>query len=207
MLFEEIFVSHPQGKMKGIPAITTSMLENPVCAARAKNPDSICAKCYAHKGLMCYKNARSAYGRNTRLLSSHDLQAHEIPTINSVICRFETHGDLCNVTHAKNYLRIAYNNPWCTFALWTKNPAFLDKAIADLGKPANLICVYSSDKVNKVNQSYKKWWWIDKVFTVYDKDFVSENGVEINCGAKSCNTCRKCYNKADTEFFIREILK
>lgn len=29
----------------------------------------------------------------------------------------------------------------------------------------------------------------DKVFTVYDNDH------EINCGARSCSACQKCYHK------------
>ena len=33
-VIKQIFISHPLGKMKGIPTITTSMLCNPVCAQR-----------------------------------------------------------------------------------------------------------------------------------------------------------------------------
>jgi len=206
-VFNQVFVSSPCGKMQGIPAITTSMAENPVCKARSQNKDSICAHCYARKGLAMYKNARERYTENTKMLSSHDLESYETPVINNIIARFETHGDLVNVTHAKNYLRICYANPWCTFSIWTKNPAFMDKAIQEMGKPSNLICILSSEKVNAVHNNYKKWKWVDKVFTVYDKNFINENGIDINCGAKSCVTCRKCYTKTDSDFFIREVLK
>mgnify|MGYP002603753768 FL=1 len=145
-VIEQIFISHPQGKMNGIPTITTSMLCNPICEQRAKDETSVCAHCYAKRGLAIYPAARNRYAENTKILSSHDLEVYELPVLNSRIARFESHGDLVNVTHAKNYIRIARANPWCTIALWTKNAAFMDKAIKELGKPDNLICVYSSDR-------------------------------------------------------------
>lgn len=203
----QIFISHPQGKMNGIPTITTSMMCNPICAGRAKCPDSICSHCYAEKGLKVYKAARERYAENTELLSSHDLEPYEIPVVNSAIARFESHGDLVNVTHAKNYIRIAQHNPWCSFTIWTKNAAFLDKAIHALSKPDNMICVLSSDQLNQPTQLFKRYVWVDKVFTVYDKQTIQRDHICINCGAKSCLTCRKCYTKSNKEFYINEVLK
>lgn len=202
----QVFVSHPHGKMEGIPTITTSMMCNPICAKRAQDKTSICAHCYAQRGLKIYKAARDRYAENTEQLSSHDLMDYEIPTINSRIARFESHGDLVNVTHAKNYLRICVKNPWCTFAIWTKNASFMDAAIQELGKPDNLVCVLSSDHLNQVTQEYTKYPWVDKVFTVFDKPFIKEHDVQINCGAKHCLSCHKCYEH-NGEFFINEVLK
>lgn len=203
----QVFISHLRGKMDGIPAITTSMMCNPICAGRAKVPGSVCAHCYAGRGLKIYKKARERYAENTELLSSHDLEPYEIPVVNSAIARFESHGDLVNITHARNYLHIAKANPWCTFAIWTKNPGYLDKAIQQCGKPDNLICVLSSEKLNEPTQLCKRFSWVDKVFTVYDKDAVAQGKAIINCGAKSCLTCRKCYSKNNHEFYINETLK
>ena len=106
-VIEQIFISHPQGKMNGIPTITTSMLCNPICEQRAKDETSVCAHCYAKRGLAIYPAARNRYAENTKILSSHDLEVYELPVLNSSIARFESHGDLVNVTHAKNYIRIA----------------------------------------------------------------------------------------------------
>lgn len=203
----QVFVSKPSGKMSGIPTITTSMLCNPICAKRSQNESSVCSHCYAKRGLAIYPAARVRYEENTLQLSGHDLQQFEIPYINSTIARFESHGDLINVTHAKNYIRIANANPWCTFAIWTKNAGFLNFAIRELGKPENLICILSSDTLNTPTESYKRFPWVDKVFTVYDKQYLQNESVSINCGAKSCLTCRKCYTKSDPDFFINEILK
>ena len=46
-----------------------------------------------------------------------------------------------------------------------------------------------------------------KDITVYDKKHAEENNVEINCGAKSCVTCRNCYDRPDFYTDIREALK
>lgn len=45
--------------------------------------------------------------------------------------------------------------------------------------------------------------YTDKVFTVYTKDFIKENMVDINCGGKHCLTCQLCYRNNGT-FYIRE---
>lgn len=203
---KQVFVSHPLGKMKGIPTITTSALCNPLCKQRSENPDCICFYCYAKRGLKAYKHSRSRYAENTELLSSHLLKDEEIPHINSLIARFESHGDLVNTTHAKNYIKIAEANPWCTFALWTKNPEFMDKAIHECGKPSNLICVFSSSFLNAEQDLSYQYPWIDHVFSVFTPDFIEQNHININCGAKDCLSCRQCY-KTDTPFFIREKIK
>ena len=205
-VIRQIFISSPKGKMEGIPTITTSMMCNPICAKRAADKASVCAHCYAQRGLKTYPAARKRYEENTDILSSHDLETWEIPVLNSRIARFESHGDLVNVTHAKNYIRIAKANPWCSIAIWTKNASFLDKAIKELGKPDNLICVYSSDHLNRVSDDYRNYNWVDKVFTVYDKHFIQEHKIEINCGARDCLKCHKCYEHNDT-FFVNEVLK
>jgi hypothetical protein len=44
------------------------------------------------------------------------------------------------------------------------------------------------------------------VFTVYDKAYSKQHNVEINCGARNCLTCHKCYEHNDI-FFVNETLK
>ena len=48
--------------------------------------------------------------------------------------------------------------------------------------------------------------FIDKIFTVYDKNYINARDVNINCGAKSCLTCHKCYVRSKTKY-INEKLK
>ena len=55
-------------------------------------------------------------------------------------------------------------------------------------------------------QKYKDMGLKCKVFTVYDKKYLKENkDVVINCGARSCITCQKCYTSK--EEVINEIQK
>ena len=52
----------------------------------------------------------------------------------------------------------------------------------------------------------ERFWFVDHVFTVYDKKFIEENNIEINCGSRDCLGCQLCYH-GDTEFYINEKLK
>ena len=52
--------------------------------------------------------------------------------------------------------------------------------------------------------------FIDFVFTVYSASYALENNININCGAKHCLTCLKCYkgmNRNKSVIYINEILK
>ena len=201
-----VYVStHMTGKLLGVPAISTSVLANPICKARAAVPGSICAHCFAQSTVSRYEALRDHVDDNYKVLNARDLLPEELPVINSDICRLEAFGDLASVTQARNYIRIAERSPWCTFTLWTKNPEFMDQAIKALGKPANLICILSSFHLNRVDDA-SKYPWVDHVFTVYDAETIEREGVEINCGARSCRTCMQCY-KHGTAFHINEKLK
>lgn len=192
------------GKMLGVPSISTSVLSNPICEARSKIPGSICEHCFAQNTVSRYSALRDHLEDNYNVLNACDLDDHDIPIINSDICRLESFGDLASVTHAKNFIRIANKSPWCTFALWTKNPALMDHAIQALGKPGNMIIVLSSSHLNTVDTA--AYPWIDHIFTVYDSATIARDNIDINCGSRSCRTCMRCYKKG-TEFFINEKLK
>ena len=64
--------------------------------------------------------------------------------------------------------------------------------------------LYSSPCIN--DQADPGYDFSDKIFTVYDKDYISTHDVSINCGAKSCLTCHKCYVKSKIKY-INEKLK
>lgn len=69
------------------------------------------------------------------------------------------------------------------------------------GKPSNLILVESAPimdcEIEKSNE------YVDKTFTVYHK---KDDDAFINCGARSCLRCLRCYSK-ETETAVREALK
>lgn len=207
-LIEQAICNGHEGKMKGIPSLSTSVLLNERCYKNAQIDGSICQFCYAHK-LASYRDSLARkLERNTELLTKELINDNDVPFINAAYFRFEAFGDLNNSIQVRNYFTIARNNPHCNFALWTKNPQFIQEAMNDGAmKPDNLIVIYSSLFLNMKNRHItKKYPFIDKVFTVYDTETINRENIEINCGARSCATCLKCYRK--NEFVeIREKLK
>ena len=69
-----------------------------------------------------YKNLNACLERNTKILTGRILKEAEIPMINASFFRFESFGDLINVTQVINYFHICKKNKHVHFALWTKNP-------------------------------------------------------------------------------------
>ena len=193
------------GKMSGIPSISTSCLCNPICLKRMQDGNSICAHCFAYATLNRYKAAGQAMESNYHLLTESILPTDLLPIFaNVAIVRIESFGDVANKIQAINYLNIIKANPDVRFAWWSKNMAIIKSAIDEIGKPKNVVFVESSEKLNKAKIA--SFEFVDKVFTVYDEKAITENNVNINCGARCCATCRRCYNK-NTESVISEKLK
>ena len=189
------------GKMAGIPSISSSCLKNPICIQRMKDGNSVCAHCFAQATVSRYKGLGAAMESNYNLLTDSVLPLELLPRFCNVsIARIESFGDIANVTQAINYANICKVNPFVRFAWWTKNAAILKKAFDIVGKPDNVVIIESAPKLNTEIQPSNEY--IDKTFTVYtdaDADF-------INCGARCCATCRRCYS-FDTEKAIHEKLK
>lgn len=201
------------GKMEGIPSISTSVLDNPICQKRREQKNSICGKCFAASTAARYSSLAKNIKSNLELLTGEilplDMLPRFIPELAKIV-RFESFGDLANVNQAINYLNIARVNPDVRFAIWTKNIAILAKAVEMTGKPENIRIIYSAPIINQAIEAEKVkrgFPCVDAVFTVYDKKNVTENNVDINCGAKSCITCRNCYDRPDFYADIREQLK
>lgn len=193
------------GKMSGIPSISTSCLANPICLKRMLDGDSICSHCFAETTLNRYKDTGKAMLNNTYLLTESILPESMLPVfLNVLIVRIESFGDVANVTQAINYCNICRKNPLVTFAWWTKNVNIVSKAFDLVGKPDNVILVESSPKVNKEIKPSSKY--VDKTFTVFSKEYIIANNIDINCGSRCCATCRRCYSK-DTEKAVFEQLK
>lgn len=200
------------GKMQELSSISTSPLDNPICQKRSNKPGSICQKCYSIQMNNMYKNFKNMLAFNTTVLMSQIIPDEDMPILYSdtMYFRFEAFGDIATPIQVVNYFNMAKYNPHLKCALWTKNPWIIQEAIDkyEIEKPNNLQIIGSSWKINEpMEKYYKKYDFIDNIFTVYDKKFISENGVDVNCGAKSCASCGKCYNGTHTEYNIREQLK
>lgn len=194
------------GKMAGMMSLSTSCTCNPFCQEYSRDPKKICSHCYAQRQMKIYNNLELCLAKNTEILTSRVLKKEEIPLINATYFRFEAFGDIQSVIQVENYFNICKANPLVRFALWIKNPGIIENAIS-LGnkKPRNLQIVLSSHYINAV-ASKTRYGFVDKVFSVYDKNFARENGVVINCGTKHCLECGLCYRAGGPEY-INELLK
>lgn len=194
-------------KLAGIQSVSTSVLLNPICAKRRCN-GGVCANCYAARLTKCRKNLQPYLEQNAKILTDHLLEDWEIPQFTTVLGRFEAFGDVINVTHARNYLRIAKGNPFTHFAAWTKNPGIWLAAFhQEGGKPENMTFVLSSFTLNAPDPvpAYIAEY-VDHVFTVYDAEHYDFEGKPEECAALSCATCRKCYQRGGS-FHIAELLR
>lgn len=193
------------GKMEGMQSLSTSCLCNEYCKNRSHNQELVCSHCYAQRQMKMYKNLNVCLERNTEILTGRLLEEAEIPMINASFFRFESFGDLINKIQIINYFNICKKNKHVKFALWTKNPWIIEEAIeSGEKKPANLQIIYSSPCLNDpVDPGYD---FVDKIFTVFDKNYIKIHNIDINCGAKNCLLCNKCYRKSKVKY-INEKLK
>lgn len=196
------------GKLSGIPSISTSCRVNPHCLARIASGKAghVCHACFAKDTLGRYDDAERATEGNFVLLNSGLLPDEWIPRFSNVsIVRVESFGDLYSVTQARNYLRIVKANPRVTFAWWTKNGGLLDRALKIEGRPRNVVFIQSSEFIDRA--ASPRWYWVDHVFTVYQSEkSAAAHGVKINCGARRCATCRRCYTRRGA-LHVSELLK
>ena len=198
------------GKMKGKHSLSTSVLCNPICQARAKNGDSVCSHCYAAKMLSgIYKTSEPCFARNYDLLQK---PLKVVPKFSDgwKTFRFESLGDVASQIQVHNYMLIARANPNVVCTLWTKNLEIVKEVLKYERKPKNMIIIQSA---NRINHSVKpKYAFVDKVFTVYDSyETAEKNGKHINCEAKAkhlrCEDCNRCYDLNNKDVYINEILK
>lgn len=195
--------SNLTGKMFNIPSLSTSPMNNSNCIKNRKIKNSICSGCYAVTGCKMYSNLDKMLLKNSETLSKKQ-DFSEFKT-NTIYYRFESHGDLINSEHLDNLVRIAKNNPQTKFALWTKVYKITEKYFSIETKPKNLQVLYSSLMKNK-QLNINKFKYCDKIFTVYEKQYVKNNDIKINCGSKDCFGCGLCYNKNSIQY-ITELKK
>ena len=201
-----------EGKMQGLSSLSTSSLCNKHCVNKSKDSRTICSKCYANSLQSFRKSMKDSLKRNTEILTTEILPEEDLPYLFSEtgMFRFESFWDLNNEIQVVNYFNIAKANPHMACALWTKNPWIIENAMNhyNLTKPENLQIIGSSYFINQSMETYfKKFDFVDRIFTVYSKDYINENNVNITCGSRSCATCQKCYKGTHEEYEIREKLK
>lgn len=209
-----IFQENMTGKMEGMHSISTSAALNPVCRARAMDPESVCAACYALALLNERDGLAAILEQNFEVLTTEIIPVEQWPVVHGY-WRVESFGDLANTIQAHNYINfILRNKDTACFGWWTKNPAFIDMAMRSAGVTkdnlSNCQFVLSCDRLNAADnyctRTMARFPWIDRVFIVYTADYALENGIAINCGEKKCIECRACYT-ANGPRVIREMIK
>lgn len=193
------YTTEHTAKMAGLVSLSTDINSNAICQGRRKIAGSICSVCFSadmwDDNTGQYRKVNKAFKTNTEILCGRLLTDNEIPVINPdkwPLFRFEAFADLQSVTQVLNYFKIARKNPGVKFALWTKNPGFISKAVALVPVPANLQIILSSMGINKPAAG-DRFPFVNKVFTVYDDETIAREQIDINCGARSCMGCQRCY--------------
>ena len=197
------FTVKHNGKMSGMASISTACIVNKHCLEHRKVEESICQGCFAERNFRMYGNSfEECFVRNYRILTSVEIPQELMPILNYSIFRIESFGDVDNEVQAKNYLNLINANPHTQFGWWTKNYQLVKSVFDKYGKPKNLSLIASSLIMNKPLSLASVGKYADAIFTVYTKEFIKENNIDINCGGKHCLTCQLCYR--GKEFYIRE---
>lgn len=205
------FTKKHNGKMTGFMSISTSPTMNTFCQFRSQCEGSICQKCYAVRMMDQYKLLDRALIKNYEVLTSQIIPVEKMPLLNCLMFRFESFGDIQNEIQIINYFNLCKRNPRVQFTIWTKNMGVYKRLFENgyngvkYSKPKNLILIVSSPMINTALK-IEDFPFADKVFTVYDKEYIKANDIKINCGAKSCMTCQRCYSK-NKVVYINEKMK
>lgn len=200
---------HTTGKLEGLTSINTSSLENNFCKKMASVEGTICSHCYARRQESYRPSVKDCYSVNSKLLSNSVIEWDKLPYINALLCRYNSYGELINVTHFINLLNICIKNKHCTFVLWTKRPDIIETVLKTECKPDNLRIIRSSVWLNipqLTRREVGKSQIYDKLFTVYDRQYAKNCNIKINCSGRKCKDCMLCYTDNDT-ILINELVK
>ena len=214
---------HSSGKIETISSLdSTAGCE--FCAAMRKaaenDPRIICGMCYAAAD--SWKEAAwRRHQLNAKILSSVLFTVDELRlglSINTFRCRINEDGDVVNVIHGQNILRLFAAFPHVEFGFWYKNVAAVSGALAAEGitcradRPKNARFVQSSVIIGQPGAAR---WFSDVVFTVYPD--AAQTVAAIQAGAFECNgrKCKECgyncyncaKNGADSVQHVAEVLR
>ena len=203
-------------KMADMVSISTNTLLNEHCRERVERGVGICKDCYADRQVNTWTSMQPKLTFNTEFLTSKIWDIESIPNVNCLYFRFEAFGDLMpikqgGINQFANYCNFARVNKETKFALWTKNPWVIKQALKQgVVIPKNLVIVFSvlatdflitDSFVSAVKKAYP---FVNKVFAVYTKEFINDHDVVVNCGARSCFKCHRCYSKKTDVVVIEE---
>ncbi len=162
-------------------------------AMMSKNPNSICAKCYAKKGMYRFGNVKRALARRLESLKDPRWVSAMSFLVNGMkYFRWHDSGDVQDMRHLLMIVEVAKNTPKTIHWLPTREYALIAEYIKTYGTfPENLTVRLSATKVNGVAP-----------VALAESLGVQVSGVSVadyNCVAphqnNACGDCRKCWNK------------
>lgn len=192
------FTNAHTAKMAGMESTNTNNKCNRRCAKNKQCKGSICEHCFADEQINTFPSMAKGLTISYLLLNYTVLPISILPIINRQFFRIESFGDVETVFQAINYCNLMTAhalNTFVQFGAWSKNPDIWAAAFEKVGKPDNLSFGVSSlfmNKVTKVSARFEKY--VDFVFTVFEtEEDAHKAGFEINCGARHCLSCLRCY--------------
>lgn len=209
---------HDGGKIDGIYSVDGSVTCE-FCArmrAAAKHePLIICGGCYAAKDAYKEMSWRQ-HKLNARILSFKLYTVEQLKTFNlpdGEDIRINEDGDITNVIHARNVLRMFTVFVLCSFGFWAKNSPDVEKALHAEGVHTRAEKLRKYPNVRFVQSSIligfpaRPVWYADAIFTVYPDETTTAAAIADGawpCNGRKCNDCgRHCYrpenNAADVE--------
>lgn len=187
---------------------------NERCIARHAAGETICKKCYSFTLTAIYDALLNKLIKASFLFCNEIIESQDMPVLNHGIDfeRLESFGDINNRIQAINYINLCVKNDHMRFTLWSKNPDIMYAAFLEKGfKPKNMVLIYSSPKINKIDKSVIGKYIIngkdiiDRIFTVYTAEYAILNNIQIHCINSHCISCMRCYK--GNAFYVNEIVK
>ena len=147
--------------------------------------------------------------RNYDILNNGIIHDDWIPVLNCLYLRGESFGDFASLPAVINFYKIAEKNRGVNVTAWTKNIIhFINADKAGYKKPENFKLVFSAFCINNVPEVPEAAKHIiDAVFTVFTERYAKLHNIAINCGARACLACLRCYTNFDGIKYINELLK
>ena len=201
MIYQTSF--HDSGKIEGIMSADSSCHGCEFCRNARKaaetDPTLICKYCYDEKQENDRVHTLNRHQLNMLIMSSVLFTEEELSLVPvSVINRINSSGDVPSRIYALNITTMIALHKNVKFSWWAKNARPVIEAMEELGKPDNLILIYSGIVINRIPKLPK---YFDYGFIVaVDKASVKRLLALPNtgeCNGKKCKECGfKCYTGA-----------
>lgn len=163
-----------------------------------ENPESqdvcICGFCFSDRQQDYQTSMIDPLDHNAEILNNGIIHSDWLPVLNNLFFRGESFGDFASVNAVVNVSNLARKNPGAKVVPWSKNIPFFREAFREYGKPANMRLIKSSEYINKIDEIRPdEIGTVDAVFTVVTEEYAKAHRIKINCGARACLACLRCY--------------